>query len=205
MKLPLLLLALLLHNSISAAEPVTILLTAYGPFAGRGLNGSETVARSLDGTDIGGARIHIVVLPVRWGEPEKIVPTAVNSLHPRLILGLGEGHPEQAAVEQLAVNRAEHADEAGIAPPALLATDGPAQRRSTMRFERSWFATDAAIRLSNDAGTYLCNNMLYVAAGQSVPAAGFMHLPPQGNTPSAEYIARWAPLVRTFISHNLTP
>jgi len=201
MKLPL----LLLVGSLSAAEPTTILLTAYGPFAGRGLNGSETVARSLDGTDIGGARVHVVVLSVRWGEPEKIVPAAVNSLHPQLVLGLGEGYPEQAAFEQLAVNRAEHVDEANIAPPALLAADGPAQRRATVRFDRGWFAADAPIRLSNDAGTYLCNNLLYVAAGQVVPAAGFMHLPPQGDTPSADYIARWAPLVKTLITHNLTP
>jgi len=200
-KLPL----LLLVGTLSAAEPATILLTAYGPFAGRGRNGSETVARSLDGTDIGGARVHVVVLPVRWGEPEKVLPAAVTSLHPQLVLGLGEGYPEQAAFEQRAVNRAEHPDEVGGAPPALLLVDGPAQRQATLRFDRAWFAEDAPLRLSNDAGTYLCNNLLYVAAAQPVAAAGFMHLPPQSDTPSAEYIARWAPLVKTLLAKNLTP
>ncbi len=192
----------LLATTLAAAELPTVLLTAYGPFAGRGVNGSETVARSLDGSEIAGARVQVLVLPVRWGEPERVVPAAVQRLHPVLVLGLGEGWPDTAAVERQAVNRAAGADETGIAPPASLDSAGPATRLATILFERTWFAADAPIRVSADAGTYLCNNLLYVATAQPVPAAGFMHLPPQGDTPAAAYIERWAPLVRTLIEHN---
>jgi pyroglutamyl-peptidase len=186
----------------SAAEPV-VLLTAYGPFAGRGVNGSETVARGLDGAELAGARIRILVLPVRWGEPERVLPAAVADAHPVLLLGLGEGWPDAATVERQAVNRAEHADEAGHPPPAALDSAGPAVRHATLRFDRTWFPADASLRPSDDAGTYLCNSLLYVATAQPVPRAGFMHLPPQGETPVAEYRARWMPLVRTLIERNL--
>ena len=186
-----------------SASPPAVLLTAYGPFQGRGVNGSETVARSLDGTMVGGARITVLVLPVRWGEPERAVPAAVAQQHPVLLLGLGEGWPATATVELQAVNKAEHPDEAGAPPPALLAAAGPEHRLATVEFDRTWFRAEAAVRASRDAGTYLCNNLLYVAAAQPVARAGFMHLPPQGDVPAAEYVARWAPLVKILIAHNL--
>ena len=128
----------------------------------------------------------------------------MRKFQPVLLLGLGEGLPDAAAIERRAVNRAEHLDEVNASPRGVLDPTGPVERLATVLYERTWFPADAQLRLSDDAGTYLCNNLLYVAIAQPVARAGFMHLPPQGRTVSEDYRGRWAPLVRILIESNLT-
>ncbi len=197
------LLALCTVASALESKPV-VLITAYGPFAGRGVNGSETIARALDGLEIAGAVVRVRVLAVRWGEPEARVPAAIDELTPVLVVGLGEGHPDRVAVESSARNQAQHPDEAGRAPPATLQVLGPTQRAATLVFDPAW-CTEAAVPVvaSDDAGAYLCNNLLYVALASAVPRVGFIHLPPQGETPTDEYRAALTPIVRTIIERNL--
>ncbi len=205
MRRPLALLLLATMASALESQPV-VLITAYGPFEGRGVNGSETVARGLDGLEIAGAVVRVRVLPVRWGEPEARVPAAIDELKPALVIGLGEGHPDRVAVERIARNHAQNPDEAGHAPPATLQILGPAQRAATLVFDPAWCAGAAIpVVASDDAGAYLCNNLLYVALASAVPRVGFIHLPPQGETPAEDYRAALAPIVRTIIEHNLAP
>ncbi len=182
----------------------TVVVTAFGKFAGRTINGSETVARRLDGATIGGARIVVKVLPVRWGAPEASVPDLVKAEHPVLLLGLGEGYPGKITCESTARNVAGFPDELGKAPPATLDPNGPATRTARIQFDPAWF-TDARIPVvaSDDAGNYLCNNMLYVASAQPVTKVGFVHLPPQGDARDDDYCAVCLPVVKGMIEHNL--
>ncbi len=205
------LVSLIAASMASGAEPdspAPVLIVAFGPFAGRDVNGSATVAKALDGEMINGHRIVTLVLPVQWGMPEAKVPDAVRAKRPSLVLGLGEGFPGQARCERIAHNRAAHPDENGRRPPrAQLDPTGPATRTATLAFSAAWFA-DAGLPVtaSDDAGDYLCNNLLYVSLAQAdVPRCGFLHLPPQGTTSDADYLALAAPVVRTLVARNLDP
>lgn len=202
------LLLLLLLASARGAEPPVVLLTAFGPFDGRGVNGSATVATALDGTRIAGAEVHIAVMPVRWGEPGRIIPVEVGRLHPVLVLGLGEGRPGLVTVERRGLNqRLAYPDVDGHRPPAATIEAGiDAPRPGRLQFSPAWFP-DAPVPLrgSDDAGGYLCNEALWVILGTRVPRAGFVHLPPQGAEVDAAYRARFVPVVQELLRRNLPP
>lgn len=184
-----------------AAEPV-VLLTGYGPFAGRGVNGSETVARKLDQALIAGHRIHVRILPVRWGEPQRVLGEAVPQLKPVLLLGLGEGHPGRVAIELIGRNRAAGPDEQGAPPPANLG-EGTAERAARFVFDPAWFGgAKVPVAASDDAGSYLCNAWLWYAAGLSTAKVGFVHVPPQGKVPSDAYAAAFVPVISELIARQ---
>lgn len=186
-----------------AVEPV-VLLTAFKPFVGRGVNGSETVAKAIDQRLIAGARVQVLILPVHWGEPERQLPLAVARWKPVLLLGLGEGFPGHVALERMARNRAVHPDELNAPPPATLDPRGPATRASRFACDLSWFtASRVPVRLSDDAGEFLCNSLLYTALAQPVAKVGFVHLPPQGEVAGRDYVERLLPIVVTVIERNL--
>lgn len=204
------LVALLVMGAVAAAAtapaPPVVLVTAFKPYAGRGVNGSETVAKALAGTLIAGARVQVAVLPVVWGEPERQLPVLVESLKPVLILGLGEGWPGKIAVEQVARNLAgDLADEAGQKPPAAkLDAAGPDQRPARLAFEAAWFAHAAVPVVSSKAiGDYLCNELFYTALGTPVKLVGFIHLPPQGKMSDEDYLGKMRPVVITIVEKNL--
>ena len=191
----------------STAEPV-ILVTAFQPFAGRGANGSATVAQRLAGEVIAGCRVTVLVMPVRWGEPARQLPAAVARLQPRLLLGLGEGYPGLVSVERVGANLARPIRDEGQAlpPAAQLEPDGPATRAARLDFAAGWFgATAIPVRVGDDAGGYLCNELLYRALGQPVGRCGFVHLPPQDGVADAAYAAPLLPVVRELIARNLGP
>ncbi|MBA2480646.1 MAG: hypothetical protein H0V44_08290 [Planctomycetes bacterium] len=195
-------------DAADAAESERIVLvTAYAPFDGRSLNGSATVAAAIQGKPVAGARIATLVLPVRWGEPQRRLPEEIARLKPVLVLGLGEGRPGVITFERVAKNRADHPDIDHAKPPApTLDAQGPATRATRLAFDTAWFPKPPVpIGPSDDAGAYLCNSMLYCALGQAVEKTGFMHLPPQGATADAAYAETYAPIVLTLIEKNLIP
>ncbi|MBA3708304.1 MAG: hypothetical protein H0W83_05745 [Planctomycetes bacterium] len=200
------LIALLCFLACAAVDDAPIVLvTAYAPFDGRSLNGSATVARAIDGKTVGGARIATLVLPVRWGEPQAKLPTAITDLKPVLVLGLGEGYPAKVTFERIAHNRAEHPDVDHNPPPAqTLDAGGPATRPTRLAFDAAWFEKPPVpVVPSDDAGAYLCNSLFYCALALPVAKTGFMHLPPQATSTEADYCAAYVPIVLTMIEHNL--
>jgi pyrrolidone-carboxylate peptidase len=204
----LLLSSLAIGAAAAAGEPV-ILLTAFEPFAGRGVNGSATVANRLAGTVIGGARVVVLVLPVRWGEPERRLPDTVTRLKPVLLLGLGEGQPGRGVVvERLGANLARHLpDASGALPPGeLLDPQAPSHRPARFQLDAAWFPAGAvSVQESHDAGGYLCNELLFTALAQPVAVCGFVHLAPQGDQPDEAYATPLVPVIRALIAHNVTP
>ena len=187
------------HVLAQARPPVVI--TAFAPFAGRGANGSQTVAAALDGQVIAGHRIQTRVLAVRWGEPERVLPELVAEAPVALLLGLGEGHPGRIAIETTAHNRAQGADEAGAPAPATLSADDPGPRQarliplSTVPGADPW-----PVVTSHDAGSYLCNAWLWHASALAVDRVGFIHLPPQGGKEGDDYTAAILPALRKIIA-----
>lgn len=187
------------------AAQASVLITAFKPFAQRQVNGSETIAEALRRDHGDGQQIKVVVLDVQWGEPAAKLPALVKQLRPRLLIGLGEGSPGAVMVERVARNHRVGRDERGAMPPERwVEAGGPRQRLATLEFDQAWqLSREIAVASSDDAGSYLCNALLYTALGLEVERVGFIHLPPQDTTEDAEYAKRFAPIVRELIKRNL--
>ena len=170
-----------------------LLLTAFEPFDGTGLNSSEQALQEFlrrHPSEIGGVPVASTILPVAFDEDVRALRGFCESLPepPRAILHLGQTHEGIVAVEERAVNQRlpddtrdegtwdEHIPIFPSAPP-FLASTFPAQAILS-----ALHLADVPARLSADAGTYLCNHILFrslhQAASEGEPqCVGFLHLP----------------------------
>jgi pyroglutamyl-peptidase len=167
----------------------TALVTGFEPYGGRSLNPSARLATALDGAQIGGLRLAGRTLPVSIQGLSERIDAWLDDLRPVVVIALGlwPGEP-MIRLERYAVNLAdfEIADNSGIrlSDAAVAAGDATALA-STLplrAIERALLAEGIPARLSNTAGTYLCNATLYGLLrairerGLDIPC-GFFHLP----------------------------
>ena len=209
-------LTVLCSQQIAAAEDVgtgidngtntaPILIISYQPFAGRGVNGSQTIGSYLADETIACHAIVHVSLPVQWGQPEAQVPILLATHQPVLAIGLGEGYPKRIAVETRAVNQRQHPDETGQKPSTNhIDANGPATQSARWAFNAEDFADSSLpVIASTNAGAYLCNNLLYCLASSNCNTIGFIHLPPQGSASNADYQQLISPVIRRLIEGNI--
>jgi pyroglutamyl-peptidase len=168
------------------------LVTGFGPFGRETTNPSQTVAEVLDGTVAGGLTVTSLVLPVSRGRAPKLLQAAIDEVRPEVVLGLGVASGRVApALERVAVNVADFPipDVDGDAPVDEPVVDGaPAGYFSTLPVKATvaaWAAAGVPGYLSNTAGTYLCNLIMFEALHRAATdgfRAGFLHLPsdPEG-------------------------
>lgn len=189
--------------SVGEARPPRVLVTSFGPFAGRGKNGSTTVARSLEGAALG-VELKVLEVSVLWGEVERRVLPVVREWKPDLLVGLGEGMPGCVGFETRGVNERAGKDEKGEAPSGrAIVVGAPAELVSRLTFEwSSAVRCDYPILLSRNAGKYLCNNALYVYLHTAIERAGFVHVPPQGKLDDSDYTRRFRPVVEEILRQN---
>lgn len=162
-----------------------ILVLGFEGFAGNDLNPSGVLARRVHGAHLANHRIEGRVLPVDLARLDGELDAALAS-KPAAVLALGLAAGESAIrLERFAVNLADFAvaDNAGaLARDRKLAAAGPAALAARLPLRRVHEALlEAGIpsRLSNSAGTYLCNATLYRLL-ERLPArvpCGFVHLP----------------------------
>jgi pyroglutamyl-peptidase len=167
----------------------TALITGFEPFGGRALNPSAQLVLALDGARIGGLRVMGRTWPVALAGLAERIEAALDEAQPALVIALGlcPGEP-MIRLERFAVNLADFniADNAGAQPrDATIARDGAVALAATLplrAIEQALLATGIPARLSNSAGTYLCNATLYGLLGAverrgwRIPC-GFIHLP----------------------------
>ncbi|MEZ5910461.1 MAG: pyroglutamyl-peptidase I [Hyphomicrobiaceae bacterium] len=168
-----------------------ILLTGFGPFPGMPENATSHIvpevakaARSA----FPGYEVHWSVLPTEW----RAAPSRLAALHedmaPELSLHLGVSSMARGfEIEARARNvTAPHIDAAGELPPSdRLASDAPeflAAALPTRLLVERLRRQGLPAYLSWDAGTYLCNALLYHALLASRRAGGprrvgFVHIP----------------------------
>lgn len=166
-----------------------VLVTGFEPFGGRSVNPSELIARNLEGRLIAGRLVVGRVLPVESAGLRQRLQRAIEEEEPGLIVGLGLAPGQTAvSVERVAVNLLDFtiADNAGeLRKNEPIARGGPDARLSPMPFAEiieAWHRAGIPGYVSNSAGSYLCNQLLYEALGfaesMSPPVpAGFIHLP----------------------------
>ena len=165
-----------------------ILLTAFEPFGGDTVNpAQEAVALVADEMD--GARIVKVDVPVVFGKAIETVRAAMEREKPDAVLCIGQAGgrvgmtPERVAIN---VDDGRIPDNEGNQPvDQPIYADGAPAYFATLPVK----AMVAAIReagipasLSNTAGTYVCNHLMYgvlyhIAKSYPGMKGGFMHVP----------------------------
>ncbi|MDG3006157.1 nuclear transport factor 2 family protein [Paludisphaera mucosa] len=173
-----------------AADLPTILLTGFEPFGKeKPPNPSWEGIKALDGREWNGFRLVARQLPVVWDEPLKRVEALVAELHPAAVFAFGQGRKDAFTVEGLARrDRWPFPDESGAKPRAPAIADGPLAFLATSDVERlvkTLAAKGQPVRLSDDAGRYLCEELLYSLeylkkAGKIRGPVLFCHVPPLG-------------------------
>lgn len=167
-----------------------VLITGFGPFPGVPRNISATVAERLGHAvrrRFPSAHVVFSALPTEWHIAPDHVGDLVADLRPRVALHFGVSEQAQGfVIETVARNHAHKVDAAGMMPelplldpfgPPEMATQLPAARLRT-RLER----LGLPVRLSRDAGAYLCNAVFYRSvlaqrAADNGGRSGFIHLP----------------------------
>lgn len=168
-----------------------VFVTGFEPFAGSRVNPSAEVASRLAGSAIPGVELAIEILPVVGVTAGTRLVAAIRRTRPDAVVLLGE-HGESPAIhlERLAVNLRDYRipDNAGrtvIDRPVV--RGGPDAIFATLPLRKMLAAVIGAgipCSLSNSAGTFLCNEVMYVAlhhlasSGRRRPVpCGFVHVP----------------------------
>ena len=167
----------------------SVLVTGFEPFDRSPVNPSAEVVRVLATKNIGELSLHTCVLPVVSETAPDVLRKYLDTLRPDFVVCLGEARGRSAInVEQVATNELDFRipDNSGaIYKERPIIEGGPETYTATLPTE----SLCEAIRrrgipasLSNDAGRFLCNQILYVslhwaAICSSNTRVGFIHLP----------------------------
>ncbi|WP_435062307.1 peptidase [Halobaculum sp. EA56] len=167
---------------------MTLVCTGYEPFGDHDTNPSGSVAEALDGRRVAGHEVVGRTLPVAFDAAGPAMADLIGAHDPAAVVATGLAAGRSAVcVERVAVNVADTVgtpDNAGNDPvDEALDSDGPDARLATLPVRAVAEAClDEGIpaRVSNSAGTHLCNALLYrtlaTLDGSDTPA-GFLHLP----------------------------
>jgi pyroglutamyl-peptidase len=165
-----------------------VLVTGFEPFGGERVNPSWQVCGSLPAM-IAGLRVVTCRVPCEFRRAIEVVAEAIGRHEPALVVCLGQaGGRSRLGVERIAINvdDARAPDNAGSQPiDEPIAGDGPPAYFATLPVKAMVAAMRKAgvpAELSNTAGTYVCNHLMYgvlhfLASSARVARAGFIHVP----------------------------
>jgi pyroglutamyl-peptidase len=168
-----------------------VLVTGFGPFPGAPSNPTQQlVARlaRLRRPATAGLRLVTHVLPTSYAAVDQQLPLLIEKHQPDAIVMFGlAGRTKAIRIEMLARNRITrvYPDIDRRIPKGTSITRGEGARRGRAPFVRLAAAVRASgmsVRLSRDAGTYLCNYGYWRALEQQSRAASpqlivFVHIP----------------------------
>ena len=167
---------------------MTVLCTGYEPFGDHDTNPSGTVAEALDGRTVAGHEVVGRVLPVAFDAAGPAMADLIDEHDPAAVVATGLAAGRSAVcVERVAINVADTVgvtDNAGNDPvDEPLDSAGRDAHLATLPVRETveaCLAEGVPARVSNTAGTHLCNGVLYrtlaLLEGTGTPA-GFLHLP----------------------------
>jgi pyroglutamyl-peptidase len=165
-----------------------LLLTGFVPFLDFKVNPTEEIARNLNGAVIGKYEIVGRVLPVEFQQTAVRAIEFYEEVQPDVVILLGlAGGRTKITPERIAINCSDGApDNNGvILQDAYINDEGPAGYFSTLpirRFTNVLQEKGFPAQISNSAGTYLCNFVMYsllhhIKLQQKATKAGFIHIP----------------------------
>ncbi len=164
-----------------------ILLTGFVPFLDYKINPTQQIVENLNGDRIDGFEIEGRVLSVDFQQSAEQLKQYIDEVKPQIIMSLGlAGGRFKITPERIAINVKDgEADNNGYAPIDESIDENGADayftnlplRDMVNRLQKEGFPAE----ISNTAGTYLCNNIMYeglVYAKQNEGVrAGFIHIP----------------------------
>lgn len=179
-----------------------LLLTGFEPFLDFTLNPTMNVVEELDNAIIGDYQVIGRILPVDFAKAGGMIVDLVEELEPAAVvsLGLAAGRFKMTP-ERIAINFKDGpADNEGNQPvDEAVQNEGAAGYLSTLPIRKMvtrMKEEGLPAEISNSAGAYLCNNVMYEAIhyahihNKDMPS-GFIHMPAShelaiehGNVPS---------------------
>jgi pyroglutamyl-peptidase len=175
-----------------------VLVTGFDPFGGEETNPSWQVCEALP-AEVGGVRVVARRLPCEFRRAIEVVAEAIEREEPSIVICLGQaGGRAHLSVERVAINvdDARIGDNAGKNPiDEPIVVTGPAAYFATLPIKamvRAMRKAGAPAEVSNSAGTFVCNHVMYgllhyLAPGSPSPLgegrgeghvrAGFIHVP----------------------------
>ncbi len=172
-----------------------LLITGFDPFGGETINPAWEAVKLLP-QQVGNYTLYKLQIPTVFGEGAQAVLAAAYDLKPDLILCIGQAGTRSAVTpERIAVNirDARIPDNMGNQPRGeRVIPEGPAAYFSTvdvMTMEQAAQAQGLPATVSNSAGAFVCNDVLYTLLHTfdgTQTRVGFIHVPwlPQQGSPS---------------------
>ena len=166
----------------------TLLLTGFEPFLNFTVNPTMKIVEELNGTVIGNYIIHSEVLTVDFQTSGEQLLAHIETIQPDAVLSLGlAGGRYKMTPERIAINVKDgEPDNNGNKPvDEVIRAQGAAGYMSTLPVRAMvdrLLAEGYPAEISNSAGTYLCNNVMYeglyyAATQRPAMKSGFLHIP----------------------------
>lgn len=165
-----------------------ILVTGFDPFGGEKINPAIESVKKLPDT-IAGAEIIKLEIPTVIGKSVDKIKAKIEEVHPDVVLSIGQagGRPD-ITVERVGINcdDCRIKDNEGNQPiDEKVAEDGPAAYFSTLPIKamvKNIQDGGVPASVSNTAGTFICNHVLYGVAHIRATKhpemrTGFIHIP----------------------------
>ena len=165
-----------------------ILVTGFDPFGGETVNPAWEAVSRLP-AETGGAEVVKLQIPTMFGRAPEAVLREVERLRPDFVVSVGQAAGRTAITpERIAINCEEASipDNAGFQPAGgPVVEGGPDGYFSLLPVKEMAAAIQAAGlpgKVSNTAGTYVCNHLMYHilhACHTRYPGmrSGFIHVP----------------------------
>ncbi|EON72478.1 pyroglutamyl-peptidase I [Lysinibacillus sphaericus] len=164
-----------------------ILLTGFVPFLDYTMNPTMQIVEALDGTVMDDYEITGGILSVDFQQSAQQLKQYIADIEPQIIISLGlAGGRFKITPERIAINVKDgEADNNGYTPVDESIHDGGVDayltnlpiRNMVNRLHNEGYPAE----ISNTAGTYLCNNIMYeglrYAKQNEGVLAGFIHIP----------------------------
>ncbi|KXG43583.1 pyroglutamyl-peptidase I [Tepidibacillus decaturensis] len=165
-----------------------LLLTGFEPFLDNPINPTEEIVKELKGKEINQYLVIGQVLPVDFAEAAKVLFRVFDEERPDVVISLGlAAGRNRITPERIAINCNDGAaDNKGvIMQDQPIEQEGPAAYFSTLPIRRivdMLVAEGYPAEISNSAGTYLCNHVMYsmlhkIAKEGLSTRSGFVHVP----------------------------
>lgn len=165
-----------------------ILVTGFGPFGEVVDNPTARLAAHFDGRTIGDLEIVGLALPTSFSRAKRAIfdlleRTPVDAI---VMTGVAEAS-DVFRVETMGKNRddARMPDVDGASPRGPIDASAPAVLSVTLdaaRIRDAMMAADVPAALSQDAGAYVCNHVLYAVLAAVRTPAVFVHVPADERT-----------------------
>ena len=164
-----------------------IIVTGFDPFGGETINPSIECVKALP--EIEGVELIRLELPTVFKESAKRLNEVINDVKPDAVLSVGQaGGRPGITMERIAINVDDARIPDNISQQPIdeaIQLDGEAAYFTTLPIKRIVKAIREAgipAEVSNTAGTFVCNHIMYQALFAATKAvkpfkAGFMHIP----------------------------